>query len=120
MGLVRAIAGHYHLDGIRANAICPGIVETKLVGEGGWSNFPQHLFTPVDMIVKVVLLMVDGADLVDANGIKVSAGKTYGQTIEINLEKYYVRTPPEFCDEAMKSIMEATSVENQKGGVIRE
>ncbi|KAK5128263.1 hypothetical protein LTR85_002930 [Meristemomyces frigidus] len=120
VGFLRAIAGHYHIDGIRANAICPGIVETNLVGEGGWANFPQHLFTPVEMIVKVVLSMLDCDAMVDANGVTLPADKIYGQTVEINLHNYYIRTPPAFCDSAMESIMEATSVEKQKGGVIRD
>jgi len=120
LGFLRAIAGHYHLDGIRANCICPGIVETGLVGEGGWSAFPQHLFTPVGMITKVVLMMLDGVEMVDSNGVKVPADKNYGQSVEINLQNFYIRTAPGFCDDEMKAIMEATSVENQKGGVICE
>lgn len=119
LGFVRSIAGYYHLDGIRANAICPGIVETNLVGDGGWANFPRDLFTPVEMIAKVVLLLIDGAELCDANNEKVPAENTYGITVEINLDKYYIRTQYEYCDDAMRGIMESTSVENQKGGVIK-
>ncbi|KAI9687894.1 MAG: hypothetical protein M1822_001975 [Bathelium mastoideum] len=120
VGFLRSIAGHYHLNGIRANAICPGIVRTNLVGEGGWDNFPQHLFTPIAMVTKLVLLLLDGAELCDANGTIVPAEMTYGITVEINQSNYYVRSPIEFCDDAMRDIMEATTVENQKGGVIKD
>ena len=116
---MRSIAGYYHQDGIRANAICPGLVGTNLVGEGGWAGFPRHLFTPVEMIVKVVLLLVDGVELCDANNERVPAGKTYGITVEINLDKYYIRTQYDYCDDAMRGLMEATTVENQRGGVIK-
>jgi FKBP-type peptidyl-prolyl cis-trans isomerase 2 len=88
-------------------------VETNLVGEGGWSNFPRQFFTPVEMIPKVVLMLVDGVELNDAKGVKVPAEKAYGQTVEINLNNYYIRGVPEFCDDAMKAIMEATSVESE-------
>ncbi|KAF2764545.1 NAD(P)-binding protein [Teratosphaeria nubilosa] len=120
LGFLRSIASHCRLDDIRANAICPGIVETNLVGPGGWSNFPRDLFTPVSKIVDVVLQLIDGTDLLDANGVQVPAEKAYGQAVEINLDKHYIRTVPDFCDDAMKGIMEATSVENQKGGVIKD
>ncbi|KAL9079603.1 MAG: hypothetical protein Q9157_001540 [Trypethelium eluteriae] len=119
LGFVRSIATHFHLDGIRVNAICPGVVETNLVGEGGWDNFPKHSFTPMEMVCKVVLLLVDGEGLCDANDKKVAAEKTYGVTVEICLTNYYIRTPIEFCDDAMRELMEATSVEKQKGGVIK-
>lgn len=109
------------LEGIFANAICPGIVETNLVGEGGWVGFPPNLFTPAESITKTVLHLVDGKnDLIDANGIRVPAQKLYGLSVEINLEKIYVRTPPDFCDEPMRNIMEATDPEQQKGGVIKD
>ncbi|KAI7536397.1 hypothetical protein KC331_g11498 [Hortaea werneckii] len=121
LGLLRAIAKRMQLEGIFANAICPGIVETNLVGDGGWVGFPQDLFTPADMVSKTVLHLVDGKDdLIDANGVKVSAEKLYGLSVEINLTNIYIRTSPEFCDEPMRKIMEATDPEQQKGGVIKD
>ena len=120
VGFLRSIAAPYHLDGIRANVICPGIVETNLVGEGGWSNFPRDVFTPVEMISKVVLMLVDGIALHDSSGKHVEPEQAYGQTVEISLDKYYLRSTPDFCDEAMRKVMAATSPEVQQGGVIKE
>ena len=115
---MRAIAGHFNLEGIRANAICPGIVPTNLVDKDGWANFPQDLFTPIEMISKVVLKLIDGMDMVDANGKEVPANLTYGQAVEISLENFYFRDQHEFCDDAMKKVIEATHVDNQIGGVL--
>ncbi|KAI9692006.1 MAG: hypothetical protein M1820_009624 [Bogoriella megaspora] len=118
-GFVRSIAAAYHLDGIRANAVCPGLVRTNIVSEDGWANFPKDIFTPVEMVAKVVLLLIDGNELTDSDGNTIPAEKTYGQTVEVMKTNYYIRTIPEFCDAQMAELMRATSVENQKGGVIK-
>lgn len=115
---MRAIAGHFHLDGIRANAICPGIVPTNLVDKEGWANFPQELFTPVEMISQTTLKLVDGVDMIDANGNKVPAHLLFGKAVEINRGNFYFRDQVEYCDDAMRKIIEATSVDNQVGGVL--
>lgn len=115
---MRAIAGHFHLDGIRANAICPGIVPTNLVDKDGWANFPQDLFTPIEMISAVVLKIVEGVDMVDANGNNVPGNMVYGKAVEISGGNYYFRNQHEYCDDAMRKVIEATSVDNQVGGVL--
>ncbi|KAK2761341.1 hypothetical protein FQN54_001863 [Arachnomyces sp. PD_36] len=118
VGFMRAVAGHFHLEGIRANAICPGIVPTNLVDKKGWANFPQDLFTPVEKISQVTLNLVDGVDMTDANGNQVAGDMVYGKAVEINRENYYFRDQVEYCDDAMRKIMEATKVDNQVGGVL--
>ncbi|KAK4505171.1 hypothetical protein PRZ48_003134 [Zasmidium cellare] len=121
LGFGRSIANKLALEGIRVNVICPGIVETNLTGEGGWAGFPPGLFTPAEMISKTVLQLVDAKeDFVDAYGATYSKSKLYGLAVEINKDKAYVRGIPEFCDDEMKSIMEATDPEKQKGAVIKD
>ncbi|CAK4033714.1 Levodione reductase [Lecanosticta acicola] len=121
LGFGRATAKRLSQEGIRVNMICPGIVETNLTGEGGWAGFPPGLFTPVENVSNTVLHLVDGEkDLVDANGSKVPADQLYGLSVEINLDRIYIRTIPEFCDDAMRGIMEATDPEKQKGAVIKD
>lgn len=121
LGFGRAIANKMTLEGVRVNVICPGIVETNLTGEGGWAGFPPGLFTPAEMISKTVLHLVDGReDLTDAYGFTYSKEKMYGLAVEINKEKVYVRGIPEFCDEEMRMIMEATDPEKQRGAVIKD
>ncbi|KAI5361420.1 Putative short-chain dehydrogenase/reductase SDR, NAD(P)-binding domain superfamily [Septoria linicola] len=121
LGFGRAISNKLYFEGIRVNIICPGIVETNLTGEGGWAGFPPGLFTPAEQITKTVLQLVDGKeDVIDANGTKVTADRLYGLSVEINLDNIYFRSIPEFCDDAMRSIMEATDPEKQKGAVIKD
>lgn len=106
---------------MRVNIICPGICETNLTGEGGWAGFPPGLFTPVSSIYNTVLHLVDGQkDLIDANGTTYAADQLYGLSVEINLDRIYVRPVIEFCDDAMRQIMEATDPEKQKGAVIKD
>ena len=121
LGFGRAISNKLFLEGIRVNIICPGIVETNLTGEGGWTGFPAELFTPVKRITETVLELVDGSeDMIDSNEKRVAAKDLYGLSVEINLDKIYFRSIPEFCDDAMRSIMEATDPEKQKGAVIKD
>lgn len=118
VGFMRSVASHFRLDGIRANAICPTIVRTNPLDEDGWANFPQSRFILVETVAKVVLLLIDGDDMVDANGKEVPGPETYGLAVEMSGEKYYFREPPEFCDDEMREVMAATVVENQVGAVL--
>ena len=94
-------------------------MRTNIVDKVGWDTFPQHLFTPIETVTNAVLLLLDGMELCDANDKKIPEEKTYGVTLEISRNSYYIRTPIEFCDETTEAIMGATSVEIQKGGIIR-
>lgn len=118
MGFTKAIAGNFRLDGIRVNVLCPGIVQTNLLDKKGWSGFPAELFTDVSDIASIVCKLIDGADITDSKGRTVTGDKLYGQVVEVNIGKFYFRDQPEFSDAKMKSIMMATSVENQLGAVL--
>lgn len=118
LGFMRAIAGHFRLEGVRVNAICPGIVRTNLLDKQGWSGFPQDMFTPVGNIANGVCSLIDGNDMTDAKGTTVPGEKLYGQALEINLNNFYFRSQHDFCDAEMEKIMMATSVENQIGAVL--
>ncbi|KAL4923156.1 uncharacterized protein BDV17DRAFT_285638 [Aspergillus undulatus] len=58
VGFMRSVAQHFKARGVRANAICPGIVRTDLVDQNGWDAFPQHRFTEMEAVVGVVLQLV--------------------------------------------------------------
>lgn len=115
---MRAIAGHFRLEGIRVNAICPGIVRTGLLDTQGWSGFPQDMFTPVENIAGRVCDLIDGNDMTDSKGVHVPGAKLYGQAVEINLKNFYFRSQHDFSDADMEKVMMATSVENQIGAVL--
>ncbi len=61
--------------------------------------------TPIEKIVEVVLMLVDGGDMTDAKGVKVSADKAWGRAVEISRQKHYFREMPEYCDDSMRLIM---------------
>jgi NAD(P)-dependent dehydrogenase (short-subunit alcohol dehydrogenase family) len=109
---MRSIAKHYYLyDDIRVNAICPGTVRTNLLDASGWAAFPDEFFTPVEKIVEVVLMLVDGDDMVDGKGVRISADRAWGRAVEVNGRNHYFREMPEYYDDQMRQVMEATDVD---------
>ena len=109
---MRSIAKHYYLyDGIRVNAICPGTVRTNLLDANGWAAFPDEFFTPVEKIVEVVILLVEGGEMVDSKGVHIPADKLWGRAVEINGRNHYFRDMPEYCDDQMRQVMVATDVD---------
>ena len=111
---MRSIAFPFHNDdGIRVYATCPGTVRTNLLNPKEWEAFPEEFFTPVESIASTVGMLVEGGDMTDAWGRKVPAGKDYGLAVEISGKNFYFRDQPEYCDDSMRHVMEATSMENQ-------
>jgi hypothetical protein len=128
---MRSIAQHFKARGVRANAICPGIVRTNLVDTKGWSAFPQHRFTEMESVVRVVLQLagVSGhqgtghgngevSGLTDATGTHLPTERLFGLAVEISDSGVYFREQHAFCDEGMREVMEATVLENQVGAIL--
>lgn len=105
LGFMRSIAGSCWEEGIRVNALCPGIVRTGLVSDEFWTMFNQRHFCPMELVVKVTLLLMDGGEIVDSNGIRVSDSESYGQTLETSGSNFYLRQQPAWCDEVAKDVM---------------
>jgi hypothetical protein len=85
VGLVRFIAKHQYLyGGIRVDAICPGMVRTNLLDASGWSAFPDKFFAPVEKIVEVVLMLVEGDDMMDGKGVRIPANRTWSRAVGVN------------------------------------
>jgi hypothetical protein len=130
---MRSIAQHFKARGVRANAICPGIVRTNLVDTKGWSAFPQHRFTEMDSVVRVVLRLagVSGdkgigqgngevSGLTDTTGTHMPTESLFGLAVEISDSGVYFREQHAFCDEGMREVMEATVLENQVGAILEK
>lgn len=106
LGFMRSIAMRCWEEGIRVNALCPGIVRTGLVSDEFWDTyFEPEQFCPMGLMVKVTLLLVDGSEIVDSKGKKVSAGEVYGQTLETSGSNFYLREHLEHCDDIAKGVM---------------
>jgi len=125
VGFMRSIAQHFKAGGIRANAICPGIVRTNLVDQNGWDAFPQHRFTDMEAVVRVVLQLADadepaGQGLTDARGSHLPTESLFGLAVEISDSGVYFREQHEFCDDGMREVMAATILENQVGAILNQ
>lgn len=111
------------MSGVRTNAICPGIVRTNLVDQNGWNAFPQHRFTEMESVVRVVLQLVDesepaGQGLTDTRGTHLPTERLFGLAVEISDNGVYFREQHEFCDDGMREVMAATVLENQVGAIL--
>ncbi|KAK3724875.1 hypothetical protein LTR37_000923 [Vermiconidia calcicola] len=111
LGWARNIAGPmYKRDGIRVNAICPGTVRTNLLSDDLWEKFPKEYFVPIEKVVEVVMMLLDG-DGKQADGADFQKALV-GQTVEILGTSHYFRTQVEYCDEAMAAVMSAPGVDD--------
>lgn len=100
-------------DGVRINAICPGVVRTNLLTPEAWKTFPDEFFTPIEKIVEVVLMLIDGGSKpTNGNNAAHKADPVIGQTVEISGPNHYFRQQVAFCDEAMEVVMKATDVDS--------
>ncbi|KAK6440165.1 hypothetical protein LTR95_003621 [Oleoguttula sp. CCFEE 5521] len=107
VGWTRSIApGYWKEDRIRVNAICPSLVATGIMPEEMYATFPEGVLTPVNSVVKAVLLLHDG------KAEQVGEGKIVaGQTVEVNGSELYFRKQIDFCNPIAAGIMGTVSVE---------
>ncbi|KAK3674160.1 hypothetical protein LTR78_006007 [Recurvomyces mirabilis] len=101
LGWTRSIAPDaWKQDQVRVNAILPGIVRTNILPPEMFAMFPEQMLTPVDKVVEVVLLLLDG-DGDEKAGRELRSG----QAVEICGTNHYVRNQQEYCDPVMAAIM---------------
>lgn len=98
------------MDGIRVNALLPGAVKTPIVE---WGDFPEDQFTPMELIVEIVLNLAAGGEIVDSKGTRVPPEKAYGQAVLVSGKNVYIHPETEYADETMAFTMESTRVENR-------
>ena len=106
LGFMRCIAPGCREEGIRVNALCPGIVRTSIISEENWDKwFKREHFCPMELIVKVTLLLLDGEEIVDTNNKRIHPSELYGQTLETSGPNYYLREQPAWSDDIAKCVM---------------
>ncbi|ELK55614.1 short-chain family oxidoreductase [Haloferax sp. BAB-2207] len=87
LGLTKTAAIEYAEQGVRVNAVCPGFVDTPLLGEGGLDDpearqgieslHPMNRLGDVDEIASaVVWLCSDGASFTTGEALTVDGGYT--------------------------------------------
>jgi hypothetical protein len=88
-----------------------GTVRTNLLDASRWVDFPDESFAPVEKIVEVVLVLVEGNDMMDGKGVRISADQAWRRAVEVNGRNHYFVEMPEYCDGQMRHVMEATDVD---------
>jgi NAD(P)-dependent dehydrogenase (short-subunit alcohol dehydrogenase family) len=99
-GYVRSIAPRLWIEGIRVNAICPGVVATPLFNSGdGWDSiFDKEIFIEMKVVTGVVDKLLGGTDLVDGKGTLVRSDELYSRTLHISGDAFFFVEMPEFHD----------------------
>lgn len=108
LGFLRSVDRYYHNEGIRVNAILPGVVATGLLTQEELDTYPKDSFTPIESVVSTVLQIIQGDSMTDSKSRSVAGKDMHGQAVEINIKNIYFRYQPEWCDEKMQGVMEAT------------
>ncbi|KAI1263709.1 NAD(P)-binding protein [Xylariaceae sp. FL1019] len=123
LGFMRAIAKPlWHQEGIRVNAVCPGTVKTALLTRDEWTFVGDDLFTPVEKIAEVVMILVDGKDTMAAEMTRIDGepqeereGILWGEAIEVSGDNHYYRERSKYCDAKMAAVMKNTYITQLPG-----
>jgi NAD(P)-dependent dehydrogenase (short-subunit alcohol dehydrogenase family) len=106
IGLTRSLAVDYGPDGIRVNAICPGLIVTERSGQRWQSHrdsFPfmelqypvRRAGRPIDIANAVVFLCSDEASFISGHALVVDGGLTVQlqEDVAVNLAHYVQERP---------------------------
>lgn len=91
------------------NMICPGIVKTDLGGGEQFTDIAPELFVQTEQIVQLAQLILDGKDIVDSRGARVSGTDLWNRAVEVSRENnFYFREGPEPSDQIMERMITET------------
>ncbi|CAI7587236.1 unnamed protein product [Penicillium viridicatum] len=100
IGFTRSVGEKLWEEGVRVNALCPGVVETPLLAdETFYAVFPPEILIPVDVVTGVVSQLLSGADMVDAKGVYVAGDQMHSRTIHVSGKSFLFIEKPEIHDE---------------------
>ncbi|KXG53625.1 Short-chain dehydrogenase/reductase SDR [Penicillium griseofulvum] len=100
IGFTRSVGERLWEEGVRVNALCPGVVETPLFSvEAFMSIFPREVSIPMDVVIGVVSQLLSGADMVDAKGMCVTGDEMHSRAVHISGENFFFIEKPEIYDE---------------------
>jgi NAD(P)-dependent dehydrogenase (short-subunit alcohol dehydrogenase family) len=108
VGFMRSVAARVRGEAIRVNAICPGMVKTNLGGGESFEDVQHQLLVPMEYLVDVTLLLLDGREMIDAKGTRISALEAWGRAVEISGTNYYFREQLEWPDDKMQTTLSET------------
>ncbi|GLB22590.1 hypothetical protein AtubIFM61612_003164 [Aspergillus tubingensis] len=99
VGFTRSVGKQLWNEGVKVNAICPGVVITPMITPELKAYFSEKvLITPSD-VTNVILKLISQDDVTDSKGTFVSRDQLHSQAILVSGEKYYCVDMPEYFDE---------------------
>ena len=100
IGFTRSVGERLWEEGVRANALCPGVVETPLLDtEEFQAIFPREIFIPMDVVTGVVSQLLSGEDMVDAKGMHVAGDEIYARALHVSGKNFFFVERPNIHDE---------------------
>ncbi|KAJ5964246.1 uncharacterized protein N7479_004122 [Penicillium vulpinum] len=100
IGFTRSIGERLWGEGVRVNALCPGVVETPLFAAGELEKiFPREIFIPMDVVTGVVSQLLSGVDMVDAKGMRVAGDEMHSRAVCVSGDTFFFVEQPEIHDE---------------------
>lgn len=100
IGFTRSVGDRLWDEGVRVNALCPGVVETLLLAdETFYGIFPREIFISVDVVTGVVSQLLSGADMVDAKGIRIAGDEMHSRAVHVSGKSFLFVEKPDLHDE---------------------
>jgi NAD(P)-dependent dehydrogenase (short-subunit alcohol dehydrogenase family) len=106
IGFVRSIGDRLFKEGIRVNAICPGVVKTPLLNEELLSYFPADVLIPIEAVTDVAMKIILDDSIKDSKGVCVTADKFHSQAIHVTGKGFYLIDQPPINDEEAQTTWE--------------
>ncbi|KAJ5934251.1 hypothetical protein N7466_003798 [Penicillium verhagenii] len=99
VGFTRSMGKKLREEGVKMNAICPGVVETPLVTPEIKAFFDERIVIPMSEVTDVVMEMMAGKAMVDSQGTTIPGEELYQRAILISGKNHYFVEMPEIYDE---------------------
>ncbi|KAF3401697.1 15-hydroxyprostaglandin dehydrogenase [NAD] [Penicillium rolfsii] len=102
VGFARSIGKKLWEEGIRVNAICPGVVKTAVLTEELEKFFPDEIIIPLEVVTELVMDLLSGRSMTDAREVSVPADEMHSKALLVSGHNFYFIDQPEIHDELGK------------------
>ncbi|OJJ68353.1 hypothetical protein ASPBRDRAFT_160312 [Aspergillus brasiliensis CBS 101740] len=99
VGFTRSVGKQLWDEGVKVNAICPGVVITPMITPELKAFFSERVLISMSDVTNVVLKLISEDEVTDSKGTFVSRDRLHSQAILVSGEKYYCVDMPEYFDE---------------------
>ena len=99
VGFTRSVGKRLLDEGVKVNAVCPGVVLTPLMTPELQALFPRKILMSMSDVTNVVLKLISGNEVTDSKGTSVPSDQLHSRAILVSGKKYYHVEMPEYFDE---------------------